>query len=193
MVVIITRSWLSLCLPHFGFPFREHYCFHFGNVSAFISGALVLPFWERCSFHAGTTTFWEILPELFLLIPLSKFLAGIFSRKRWWWPIPQVMNQVFLHGSMVLKGFAGSSPCFVSLVCSFQIWCPKPAKISYRTPELWNNMNPYMVLGQNCQNWFWYLLVVSPKEHSCSHQQSWCPYKKLIAWLWFMPSSFRER
>ena len=147
-MVIITRSWLSLCLlPHFGFPFREHYCFHFGNVSAFISGALVLPFWERCGFHAGTTTFWEILPELFLLIPLSKFLAGIFSRKRWWWPIPQVMNQVFLHGSMVLKGFAGSSPCFVSLVCSFQIWCPKTAKISYR-------IQSYDSIWMH--TWFWF-------------------------------------
>ena len=181
---VLATFWVSISGTLL-LSFRERFCFHFGSVSASILGALQLPCW----YH-------YILGDLawtFLLIPLSKFLAGIFSRKRWWWPIPQVMNQVFLHGSMVLKGFAGSSPCFVSLVCSFQIWCPKPAKISYRTPELWNNMNPYMFLGQNCQNWFWYLLVVSPKEHSCSHQQSWCPYKKLIAWLWFMPSSFRER
>ena len=138
LFVLAATFWVSIWGTLL-LSFRERFCFHFGSVSASILGALQLPCW----YH-------YILGDLawtFLLIPLSKFLAGIFSRKRWWWPIPQVMNQVFLHGSMVLKGFAGSSPCFVSLVCSFQIWCPKTAKISYR-------IQSYDSIWMH--TWFWF-------------------------------------
>jgi hypothetical protein len=39
-----------------------------------------------------------------------------------------------------------------------------------KNPELWIHMNPHVLLGQY---WFWYLLVVCPKEPCCSYLQSW--------------------
>ena len=51
-----------------------------------------------------------------------------------------------------------------------------------KNPELWIHMNPHVLLGQY---WFWYLLVVFPKEPSvpiCKADIKW--------WLWFMSRSW---
>jgi len=98
-----------------------------------VSGALGLPFWERCGFHFGTTTFWEIFPDFFSQCPIQKNVSRSFLYKRWLWPIPQSWTKYFLHGSMVLKGFGGASPSFVSLVSSFKQCGDQNTKISHRT------------------------------------------------------------
>ena len=110
-----------------------------------ISGAVGFPFWERYGFHFGSTTFWEIIPELILLRPHTKSCQQNFLYKRWLWLIPSHEPSTFCIFLMArwfwrVLAFGGSSPCFVSLGCSLQHCGGQNPQKSAIEPRV---MNPY--------------------------------------------------
>ena len=84
------------------------------------------------------------------------------------WCLPMLSITIALQPAFCKEGFQSVSWPWYFLFKN--VGSKNRRNMRSKNPELWIHMNPYVLLGQY---WFWYLLVVCPKETCCSYLQNW--------------------